>query len=828
MEKKYLGKTCPYCKTPFQENDVIVFCSVCDMPHHLSCWQANEGCTTFGCTGLIDTIINQDKANAVPNIQPNIVKRVNTISALQTSEKPKRDVSRFETLLESSEGKLQDGSDILIEKVALIIDHNDDSIFARCSFRSLTEKPIKALLLDVAAVDIWGRPLQGVEGFQILDLKTKRDAVFGQTTPIPMPDKNTRGVDVAIKKILFEDRSMVDCSDAFSYIALQQSLIDYFGDSEMVAEYVRETSENSKYIPCQGEKIWRCSCGSINKNGSDNCYKCGADKEKLLSAVNLEQIRINADRYLEEKRLKAEAEKREREERQREAEERLRKAQEEKQRQDREAAEMQRARKRRIRKRVIGLVLGIIVFAAAVYGAGWHLIPFVRYSVAGSNVEKCNFDAAYNTYAALGDYKDSARKAIETVYAKGEYLIGLDRYAEAAYEFDRIPNYRDSKTKAEYCRNEASYLLGIEKFNANEFDAASKIFAELGEYSDAADWVNKTNYAYASDCFAKEDFEKAFDLFSGLNGYEDSADQAKESKYMMAEKAYAAKDFEKAYTYYCSLGDYRESSEKAKESQYLFACYCMDRGKYKEACDAFGSINLKDYKDSAAKYKETSYLYAKKCYDAMNYADAAIYFSKIPGYEDADALAKDSRYENALNLISNKKYVQAVEILTSLGNYKESKAKLNEAKYAYVLAHKIIDNHTTYIYLKDLTAARYKDASSIYEELYAWKATVYAINDSEDSAVNKSSLSRYDTWVFHFQLENGPPSGEVLLRYKIVYPDGSSSGKKKFSEKWSRGDQGTVSVWYSHPAYGDTGYCYIYIYDDAGNEIGSDYIRITY
>ena len=62
MSKEYIGKVCPYCKTPLVEGDAVVFCSVCDMPHHLSCWQDNQGCTTFGCTGSIQEIINADAA----------------------------------------------------------------------------------------------------------------------------------------------------------------------------------------------------------------------------------------------------------------------------------------------------------------------------------------------------------------------------------------------------------------------------------------------------------------------------------------------------------------------------------------------------------------------------------------------------------------------------------------------------------------------------------------------------------------------------------------------------------------------------------------------
>lgn len=53
---EYVGKICPFCKTPFTENDDIVVCSVCDMPHHKDCWIENQGCTTFGCMGTIKAV----------------------------------------------------------------------------------------------------------------------------------------------------------------------------------------------------------------------------------------------------------------------------------------------------------------------------------------------------------------------------------------------------------------------------------------------------------------------------------------------------------------------------------------------------------------------------------------------------------------------------------------------------------------------------------------------------------------------------------------------------------------------------------------------------
>ncbi|WP_459482035.1 RING finger protein [Clostridium saccharoperbutylacetonicum] len=54
----FTGKICPYCKGEFKEDDEIVLCSICEMPHHKECWVENQGCTTFGCTGTIMGVDN--------------------------------------------------------------------------------------------------------------------------------------------------------------------------------------------------------------------------------------------------------------------------------------------------------------------------------------------------------------------------------------------------------------------------------------------------------------------------------------------------------------------------------------------------------------------------------------------------------------------------------------------------------------------------------------------------------------------------------------------------------------------------------------------------
>jgi uncharacterized OB-fold protein len=45
------GKTCPFCKAELKDGDTVKVCPVCEMAHHQECWDANGGCTTFGCSG---------------------------------------------------------------------------------------------------------------------------------------------------------------------------------------------------------------------------------------------------------------------------------------------------------------------------------------------------------------------------------------------------------------------------------------------------------------------------------------------------------------------------------------------------------------------------------------------------------------------------------------------------------------------------------------------------------------------------------------------------------------------------------------------------------
>lgn len=46
---------CPYCRSEFTMNDILVICRSCKTRHHQSCWSTNHRCSVFGCDGKKST-----------------------------------------------------------------------------------------------------------------------------------------------------------------------------------------------------------------------------------------------------------------------------------------------------------------------------------------------------------------------------------------------------------------------------------------------------------------------------------------------------------------------------------------------------------------------------------------------------------------------------------------------------------------------------------------------------------------------------------------------------------------------------------------------------
>lgn len=610
MKNDYLGKKCPYCNTKFEEDDAVVFCKVCNMPHHLSCWVENGGCTTFGCTGDISGILKGE------DTQPDaaIVKERKTTSA-----------RRLETIYEDKDTILQKAVPILIENRYLIKDSISGELYARIGFKSLTDRSIKALLIDIKGYDVWGNEVGGVEGFELMDIKTKRESNFGQTTPIPIPDKSVKVIKAVIRKVLYSDGEILICNETGVTFPKVKLLSESLGSSVLADEYIRETTELSKYEVVVVEDAWRCACGSINIGTEGLCYKCGQDKDRLVRLLDVSVLKKNIEAFQEEMRLKAEAEESARREREREAEEARKKEQEEKEQQRKEVVERRKLYVKRFMRRGPVLVVSIIVLALAIYLTGWHLIPLIRYNSACKALENQEYEKAYNTFVALDDYKDCPDKAVETLYAEANYLMGEGEYASAADLFEEIPGYEESDVLAVQCRNEADYLTAKLNLDSGDYLEAAKGFAALEDYSDAAELLKQANYLYADELFSEGKFEDA-------------------------------------YSYFIKAEKYEDADARADESQYQYATECLERGDYEAAVKSYEEVSG-SYQGIENQLKEAEYYYAEQLFADGDYKNAVIYYSRSGDYkEDGDAKVNEAKYA----------YV------------KENESKVNRTTYTYL------------------------------------------------------------------------------------------------------------------------------------------------
>lgn len=60
-------RICPFCQTEIGQNERVIYCEACGIPHHESCWRENGGCTTYGCRGSIGAGNNDNVPPVINN-----------------------------------------------------------------------------------------------------------------------------------------------------------------------------------------------------------------------------------------------------------------------------------------------------------------------------------------------------------------------------------------------------------------------------------------------------------------------------------------------------------------------------------------------------------------------------------------------------------------------------------------------------------------------------------------------------------------------------------------------------------------------------------------
>ncbi len=386
------------------------------------------------------------------------------------------------------------------------------------------------------------------------------------------------------------------------------------------------------------------------------------------------------------------------------------------------------------------------------------------------------------------------------LYNQGEKIFTTAEsdkdYEKAIGYYQRNPDYKDSKQKIELCKEKAlecRYVKACNKMNSSvtdeDFKNAKKLFLELSDYKDSEQKVKECEekvLIYLHNCalnkmnsaITDNDFREAKKLFLELSDYKDSEQKAKECEekaeilrkdgvYKKACEFMDSSDINElnnAINAFRSISGWKKSEELIKE--------CRERIENIERIKEEEKRRIKqlqiERENRERKAKTIAYILAiiavviiaviilitrvvipsvkyNNALDLMqngNYEEAISVFTEVKGYKDSikhiETSKKNIKYEKAILLIKLEPSL-ALEMFEELGDFKDSKDKCKEAIYNQALSF--------------MDAGQYEDAMQKFEEVG------FDFKDSEDKykesiynqAIDYMNSEKYDEAMQNFE-----------------------------------------------------------------------------
>ena len=116
-----------------------------------------------------------------------------------------------------------------------------------------------------------------------------------------------------------------------------------------------------------------------------------------------------------------------------------------------------------------------------------------------------------------------------------------------------------------------NYHQAVALRESGQYDDAIAVFAELGDYSDAAQQLSETKYQQAVALREAGQYDDAIAAFAELGDYSDAMTQITETKYQQANNLNAAARYDEAYAIYVTLTGYKDVDKLLAEDDNMIA-----------------------------------------------------------------------------------------------------------------------------------------------------------------------------------------------------------------------------------------------------------------
>ena len=457
-------------------------------------------------------------------------------------------------------------------------------------------------------------------------------------------------------------------------------------------------------------------------------------KIQNIHPLSIKEIQLNEERRIQAEKDRIEQEKREQAEREEQKRlESLRRKEQERLEQERLLAEKEQRKKRLAQKKrriIVKSSVAVIAFVGFMLLYSLVLFPLFKYNNAVHLINSGKYDQAISKFEDLKDYRDSKNRILQ---AKASRLYDEGDLA-GAYEI---------------------YALLDDDYNQH-----------LKDYQDF--------YATADQFSEKGQYDEAFDLFYSLGNFNNSREKGITLGKELALKYEEDQNYPAASKIYKKLG----MEEQVREADYKQASYLSAKGEYLAASDIWLSEAMTGYKDSRKlNYemavslmsndpqtavqilrkdidypgsKQVIYNIASNAVTNADYEFAIDVFSSISDYKDSVNKIKEAEYLLAEQLLEKHEYTKALEIYLSLGNYKSSVTQAKECNYqiasSYLNNSSFKEGYELFIQLGDYKDSaeqakncKYQEAVSFkekgkYGEAYAAFSSLGEYKDSKDQA----------------------------------------------------------------------------------------------
>ena len=408
-----------------------------------------------------------------------------------------------------------DGSPVLIKAGALLLDNKNNTVLAQMKFQNIGTKRIKALTVGITPLDVAG-DINGEEiEFQYLDMSSGRDEIFGEQTPIALPDNTTRGFLVNVKSAVYEDNGRkVVSSTKWGGLPAQETLLHRLGDDYAVKQFREQYHVDFDYVPVKHKDIWLCGCRAINSAAENNCHCCHFQYEKILT-VNDDELRHKGEEVRKE-------EIRIRQEQQEEAE-RLRREEEERRLRREEEWKKEQANRRKRIKKISIIAACAVVIIGVIFGCYKYLPPIFTQMEAEKAYDSGDYDKAIELYESINADKKFDTTIKECYYQMGIVLMEEENYEAAREAFSKSSSHADLRNRIAECNLKISKQKATEAIKSKDYEKAVFYLEKMPDgYMELTEEDKKALYDFAKKQVKREKYKSAIRCFSFIRNYKDT------------------------------------------------------------------------------------------------------------------------------------------------------------------------------------------------------------------------------------------------------------------------------------------------------------------